>query len=451
MVELKMRLLLTLAIAAIAAADSILDWPYDLQAATDAYIYAYPPVLAEYTRRVQLESGSKMNQFRHMQHVPSPTDHQLIVRPNADTLYSSAWLNLTEEPLVLSVPKIGRYYILEFMDAYTNVFSDPGIRVVGTDEPRQYLITGPGFNGTVPSAMYQISSPTDLVWIMGRIRVTGTDEDYAEVHAVQAKFSLVPFSSSTSGLLLSQFSESRSGFVPGAPDIIKNLTIQEFYGNLTEYMCAYPPPADQDAEILQKLAHFGIVPCQKFEPTADQVAWLEKGRSLYSLSAVAQLAGKIHLVNWWSYLTKDIGAFGSDYAARAYIGQIGLAANIPQDAVYMKTVSDLQGDKYTMRFEKGQLPPVDGFWSITLYTPEGYFFVNDAKKYAVRDADPLRFDSDGSLTIYIQSQAPSVDLLPNWLPCPADSPWNLLIRLYSPHPEVLSFKWQPPMPMRHWF
>jgi hypothetical protein len=454
----KMKFVIGILALAVAASGSIFDWPSDLSHAIQAYIYAYPPILAEYTRRVQVGSdGTAMNKFRHMQHVPSPSDHQLIVRPNTDTLYSSAWLNLTEEPLVLSVPKIGRYYILEFMDAYTNVFSDPGIRVVGTDKPRQYLITGPKYNGTVPDGLIRIEAPTNLVWIMGRIRVTGTDEDYAEVHAVQKQFSLVPLSHFKSAVAMGIPSEvltftSGPEYIPGAPDIIKNLSIAEFYNNFTEYLCLYPPPAEQDAEILKTLeTSFGIVPCKKFEPTADQISWLEKGKTLFSLSAVAQLATKIHLVNYWSYLIKDIGSFGSDYAARAYIGQIGLAANIPEDAVYMKTLTDLVGDKYTVRFEAEKLPPVDGFWSITLYTPEGYFYDNPAKKYAVRDADHLKFDSDGSLTIYIQSEAPSVDLLPNWLPCPSNSSWNLLIRLYSPHPEVLSYDWVPPMPVKHWF
>ena len=168
--------------------------------AIDAYIYAYPLVTMEYTRRVMTNvdkpAGSKapMGQFARLRNYPAVDDHS-VTAPNADTLYTLAWLDVSKEPWILSIPDMkDRYFLFPILDGWTNVFQVPGKRTTGT-KAQKYAITGPGWSGTLPAGVTEYKAPTALVWVLGRIYCTGTPEDYKAVHALQDQVSVVPLSS----------------------------------------------------------------------------------------------------------------------------------------------------------------------------------------------------------------------------------------------------------------
>jgi hypothetical protein len=155
------------------------------------------------------------------------------------------------------------------------------------------------------------------------------------------------------------------------------------------------------------------------------------------------------VANHWSMNTDTVGVYGNYYLKRAIIAQQGLGANVPQDAIYPLNLGDQAGrpldgsNKYALHFDKATLPPVDAFWSVTLYDPEGYQVANPLNRFAVSSWMPLKYDPDGSLTLYIQNENPGKDKEANWLPAPK-GPFNLTMRLYAPKSEVLTGKWNPP-------
>ena len=168
--------------------------------AEEAYIYGYPLVTMEFTRRVMTNTAepegthAPMGQFLRMRTYPDASFKD-VTAPNADTLYSTAWLDLAKEPYVLSLPDVGdRYFLMPMLDGWTNVFQVPGTRTTG-NKAQTYAITGPGWKGTLPAGVKELKSPTDMVWILGRTYCTGTPEDYKACHAVMDKYQLVPLSS----------------------------------------------------------------------------------------------------------------------------------------------------------------------------------------------------------------------------------------------------------------
>src|SRR5215475_1839318 len=237
---------------------------------TEAYIYGYPLVTVEMTRRVLTnvekpeEDFAPMGQFANLRKYPSFT-FRVVTAPNADTLYSSAFLDLTREPYVLSLPnEHGRYYLMPMLSAWTDVFQVPGTRTTGTDA-QTYVITGPGWKGTLPQDVTEYKSPTNMVWILGRTYSTGTPVDYDFVHAIQDQYKLVP---------LSAYGKSYTppkGRVDPAIDMktpvrdqVNAMDAGEFFNTLAHLM-ADNPPAQADAPMVKKMKRLGIVPGQYFD------------------------------------------------------------------------------------------------------------------------------------------------------------------------------------------
>ncbi len=171
-----------------------------VDAATEVYIYGYPLVTMDMTRKqltnvaVPDAAHAPMGQLLKLRTYPA-VDNHAVTAPNADTLYTIAWLDVSREPWVFSIPDMGdRYYLMPMLDGWTDVFQVPGKRTTG-DKAQTYAITGPGWSGTLPAGVTEYKAPTGIVWILGRIYCTGTPEDYAKVHALQDKFSVVPLSS----------------------------------------------------------------------------------------------------------------------------------------------------------------------------------------------------------------------------------------------------------------
>jgi uncharacterized protein (TIGR03000 family) len=431
-----------------------------LQLGTEAYIYGYPLVTMEMTRRVMTnvaepsKGHAPMGQFAHMKTYPDASFKE-VTAPNADTLYSSAWLDLGKEPYILSLPDEGdRYFLMPMLSGWTDVFAVPGTRTTGT-KAQKYALTGPGWKGALPEGVKQLASPTNMVWIIGPTYCSGTPEDYKAVHALQAKYQLVPLSASGKDYT------PPKGKVD--PDIDMKTPVRDqvnkldagAYFKLLAALLKDNPPAKEDAPMVAKLARLGIVPGQDFD-LAKQGPAVAKGLAAApkagrgKILAGFQTAGR--LVNGWMVLTKT-GNYGTNYGDRALITLIGLGANRPQDAVYPTSDADADGKEYSgthryvMHFaSKKELPPVKAFWSLTMYNPEYFFVDNPLNRYTLSSRDALTENKDGSIDLYIEHESPGKKKESNWLPAPK-GPFVLMLRLYWPRetdPSILDGTWQPP-------
>jgi hypothetical protein len=409
-----------------------------------AYIYAYPLVLMEATG-----AGQPVNTLTHVPVFPRP-DTRKVIRPNADTLYSMAWIDLSKEPILIHVPdSSGRFYLLQFMDAWTETFADPGKRTTGTKEA-WFGLVGPGWTGKLPDNVTRYDAPTNLVWLLGRTQTNGAS-DYDNVHAFQRGMRMMPLSAYPNGkqTLGSALAFGKSGDVT-PPDQVKAMTPVEFFTAFAQAMKANPPHS-ADAAIVADLARVGIIPGKDLSPsqlTPEQLQAINEGGLAGSAQVESFGTHSDQATPGWNTFIRNVGRYGTDYMSRAITARLALGANPPEDAVYISTFADSTGQplngsmRYRMHFSNGQTPPIRAFWSLTAYDKDGYFIANPLNRYAIGDRDPLKFNPDGSLDLYIQSQDPGPDHQANWLPS-GDGPFNLTIRLYWPKEAILDGSWQP--------
>lgn len=431
------------------------------QIAAEAYVFGYPLVLMDFTRQLQTNvptatvGRAPVNQFSHTPMFPDDK-FRAIVSPNADTLYSIAWLDLRAEPLVLHVPDTGdRYYVLQALDGWTNVFASIGKRTTGTREAR-FLLAGPDWHGDVPNGMQVFRSPTDMGWIIGRVQTNG-QLDFLNVHKIQRGITLAPLSR------LGQPPQKPAPHVVDKsidmttppPKQVAALTGKEFFTRLNRLMTTNPPAA-ADAPALARFERIGVAPGDRSDfaqASVETAAAIEAapGEALKRINAAVTLPGATTTVNGWR-MNPQLGEYGTNYLKRAAVAMFGLGANLNADAIYPATKVDNRGDqltgakRYVMHFAAGQTPPVNAFWSISMYDMEQFFIANPIKRFAIGDRDALAFNADGSLDIYIQHDEPAQDdktRRANWLPAPAGD-FNLIMRLYWPQPAALDGKWKPP-------
>ena len=427
--------------------------------AVDTYVYGYPLVTMEMTRKVMTNIAqpdghhAPVGQFANMRTYPT-AQFKDVTAPNADTLYSVAWLDLAKEPYVFSIPEMkDRYFLMPMLDAWTNVFQVPGKRTTGTG-PQKYAITGPGWKGTVPAGVTEYKSPTNLVWILGRIYSTGTPEDYAAVHKIQDDLSLVPLSA------YGKPYTPPAGKVDPAVDMktavrdqVDRMDAASFFGFMAEAL-KRNPPAPEDAPMVDRMGKLGIVPGSDFDakklPPALGIA-LKTVPKLGQAKIMGHMKDAGTMENGWSVMT-DTGKYGTDYLQRAAIAAFGLGANLPQDAVYPTSEKDAQGHdyegahKYVIHIEKGQEPPVRGFWSLTMYDDKFFFVPNPLNRYTLSARNEFTRNPDGSIDLYLQKDDPGGDKTANWLPAPA-ARFIPMMRLYWPNdtpPSILDGTWKPP-------
>ena len=350
--------------------------------ATDAYIFGYPLVTMEMTRRIMTNvatpEGNRgpMGQFVKARQYPDASFRD-VTAPNADTLYTTAWIDVGSEPWVISIPDMkGRYFLFPMLDGWTTVFQVPGKRTTGTGA-QTYAITGPNWKGTLPAGVREYKSPTSMVWILGRIYCTGTPEDYKAVHEIQDQCKLVPLS--TYGKAYTP----PAGKVDPAIDMktavreqVNRMDAKEYFTLLAQLMKTNPPAAADRPEVA-RFAKIGLVPGQDFDAGKLNADFAKRIPSVAFDRIMAQfkLNKDVKDINGWAFTTKT-GIYGTDYLMRALVTAIGLGANRPQDAVYPTSQKDADdraydgAHKYVMRFPRGQLPPVRGFWSVTMYDAE---------------------------------------------------------------------------------
>jgi len=427
--------------------------------ARDAYVYAYPAVL-EYVTKMQgtnfaeptgVPSQSPFNQFGHARAFP-PADWKAVVRPNADTLYSVANLDLNE-PIVLSVPATDRYFLLPLLSMWTDVFASLGTRTTGRNTARDFLIVGPRWQGTAPQGLEIIRSPTRYVAIGGRTQTNGPS-DYESVYKVQAGYKLTPLSAWGKGDYVPPKNkvDPTIDMKTPPPQQVENMDALTFFGRFAEILKDNPPNAF-DYPMIHRLQRVGFNVGQSFDLNAapPEIKQAFERATSDGKALVAKLGRE-----WagtgskgWVYNVRSAD-FGVDYSYRAAVAYYALGMNLPQDAVYPSISSDANGQpldgnaKYVLHFEKGKLPPVAGFWSLTAYDTDGYFIPNPLNRQAIGDRSNLVPNADGSLTLYVQSTSPGPGKEANWLPV-ASSPFTLMLRLYAPKSEVLDRSWTLPL------
>ena len=429
------------------------------QIAEDAYIYGYPLITMEMTRRVMTnvsEPDGKRAPMGHLLRYRTYPNAEFkdVTAPNADTLYTTAWVDVGNEPWVLSLPDANdRYYLFPMLDGWTDVFQVPGKRTTGTG-PQTYAVTGPGWKGELPKGVIEYKSPTSIVWILGRIYCTGTPEDYAKVHKMQDEISLVPLSSYGK-----PYTPPPGKVDPGIDmktavrEQVNALDIATYF-NLLASLMSDNPPAAADAPVISKMTELGIKPGAPFDfalldPSVQAALKDVPKVSFDKIMAHFQDAGEN--INGWLFTTKT-GLYGTGYLERALVTAIGLGANRPQDAVYPTSEVDAEGKPYTgvnqyvMHFPKGQLPPVDGFWSLTMYNADYFFVDNPLNRYTISSRNDFKYNADGSVDLYLQQANPGPEKEPNWLPAPAGR-FIPMLRLYWPtekSPSILSGTWKIP-------
>lgn len=426
----------------------------------DAYIYGYPLVTMEMTRRVMTNvpapkgSHAPMGQFLLMRKYPDASFKD-VTAPNADTLYSTAWLDLAKEPYVLSLPDLGgRYFLMPMLSAWTDVFEVPGKRTTGT-KAQIYAITGPNWKGKLPEGITELKSPTNLVWILGRTYCTGTPEDYKACHALMDKYQLVPLSAHGKPYTPPEGKvDPTIDTKTPVRDQVHKMDAVSYFTLLAKLM-KDNPPAKADAPMVAKLAKIGLVPGKDFDASKLPAAAAREIPGVAQKKILGHFKdGGTHL-NGWLFTTKA-GVYGTEYLQRAFITAIGLGANRPQDAVYPTSEVDADGkpysgaNRYVLHFPKGQTPPADGFWSITMYDGDYFFVNNPLNKFTVSPRDALKYNADGSLTLYIQNASPGKDKEANWLPAP-EGRFVLMMRLYWPRenaPSIVNGTWNPPAVQR---
>jgi hypothetical protein len=427
----------------------------------DAYLYFYPLISTDITRltSTNIEAGKEplkgpMNTFVNAAAYP-PGDLKLVVRINFDTLYSLAWLDLTKEP-----DTDGRYFLLPMLDMWTDVFASPGWRTTGT-KAQTFLMTPPGWRPDLrdrfidefklPRDTQRIDAPTPYLVIIGRTKTDGPP-DYDAVHKIQAGYKVTP---------LSQWGKSPQPMtvkvdptidMKTPPKIQVDAMPANLYFTYAAELLKVNPPHITDQPMIAQLKKIGIEPGKSFDfDKADPairnalVSAREDAQKLmeWKTPTIARVA------NGWSMNTDTMGVYGNYYLKRAIVAQVGLGANLPEDAIYPLNVGDETGkpldgaNKYTLHFDKATTPPVNAFWSVTLYDTEGYQVPNTLNRFAVSGWMPFKYNGDGSLDLYFQNQNPGKEREANWLPAPQGA-FNLTMRLYAPKSEALTGKWNPP-------
>jgi len=430
----------------------------DFWLATDAYIYGYPLVTMEMTRRVitnvAAPEGTRapMGHIIKLRHYPDATFRD-VTAPNADTLYTTAFFDVGKEPWVLGLPDMkDRYFLMPMLDGWTTVFQVPGKRTTGTGA-QTYAITGPGWSGTLPAGVKEYKSPTNIVWLLGRIYCTGTPEDYAEVHALQDQVKLMPLSAYGKPYTPPAGKVDPSiDMKTAVRDQVNRMDAVAYFTLLAELLKTNPPSA-ADAPALAKFARIGLVPGQDFDASKLRADFAKRIPEIANDRIMIQfkINKDVHDINGWGFTTKT-GIYGTDYLMRALVTAIGLGANRPQDAVYPTSLKDGEGqaydgaNKYVMRFAKGQLPPVEGFWSLTMYDSAYFFVPNPINRYSISARQDLKANPDGSVDLYIQKDSPGADKESNWLPAPAGK-FILMLRMYWPNeanPSIIDGTWTIP-------
>ena len=458
-----------LAAALVAASASVLRWRMALLASlallaalggvlyaksehivlgAEAYVYGYPLVIMDLTRARAIQTVGPENQLQRIRQFPD-AQFKNVVRPNVDTLYTTAFIDMAQGPWVFEMaPNNLRYELMPFMDAWTHVFASPGTRTTGTGGG-SFLLVGPGWQGPAPEGMQLLRAPTRMVWLIGRTQTNGVS-DYPTVHPLQDGLKLRRLDASATAMA-KPAAPTPATSEPDLPPLagMKAMGTRAFFERLSALLVDNPP-APADGPMVLKLERIGLVPGQPPQwGLLDRLA-LGLGRWI----ADFKLAQEIHKLSdprrGWSTPPAVLGQYGTHYNIRACVAMVGLGANWPADATYPNTHGDASGQalngkhRYKLHFKPGALPPVKAFWSLTAYGADDYLIDNPLKRFALGDRDRLVYNPDGSLDVWIQASEPSGPAKTNWLPVQAGQDFSLNARLYWPRSAATDAQWRMP-------
>ena len=423
--------------------------------AHEAWVFGVPPVYIDtlISQRAGLPSGNSRrvprNQLVHYRDFSSLTGISMNVL-TVDCLYSVASIDLSAEPLVLSIPDINeRYWSLWFVDGWNNIPQTFGTRI-SSGKGGEFLLVGPNSKEPIPAGLTQSALPTSLAILFARISTSGSSE-LSVVHDFQDKFRLVP---------LSKWRGDNAPQTPDSPDgdMQVRLPVQEqllamppetFFDRLNTLL-VHNPPGPADAPLMNRISRLGIGAGAKFDFVTLRPEIQHAMRE-----GIAAGQGEVRsvdlgaAVNRWRYAL-DFGRFGTNYAYRAQRTLLGAGGTLAEDAIDPFSNQDSDGEpfdsgnRYVLTFRKEDLPPAKYMWSITLYNDEGSFAPNSAARHAIQSQQAIKFASDGSLSVFIQKDPPRQDQSSNWLPAPANGGFALVMRLYGPEKVVLDGSWKPP-------
>ncbi len=426
-----------------------------------AFVWAYPLIESMRTCRLQTMDGSDtavawradIDRLQHVRRAATAEDRD-VVTPANDLLYTTGWFNLANGPRLLQVPSSkshgGRYFVLALYDAWTNNFANPG---AGSSSPdgETIVLVGPGTPRLParPDDLRVVTAPTDLVWMIGRVVVGGTDGDAAQ--ALQDDIHLLCPAGTDSGTR----PDGVEHWIGAAEDTMAALAARPhdaeaiaaaFFGNLCQCLASTTVPA-ADTGLAHWFTRGKLVPGKAFDWNwidAPLRAGLVRG--LQDAAALLESGSRSHLARPWA-ASFALGRYGTDYLTRALTAYKGLGGLASDEAIYAMSDFDAEKNKldghnrYQMRFEAGDLPPADAFWSITLYAADRFLYPNDFQRFSIGDRTPgLRHDPDGGLTLQIGHAAPADRS--NWLPAPNGS-FYLVLRMYLPRAETRSWRIPP--------
>jgi len=435
--------------------------------ASEAYIYGFPMVMNYKTiynyvvDKENPEYKAPFNQIASEARLFTPAD-KAVVTPNADTPYSMLWMDLRAEPVVLTVPEMEpeRFYHFQLIDLYTHNFAYVGTLSTGNGAGK-FLIAGPGWNGEKPEGIIKvIQSETDVIFSITRTQLFGPD-DLAKVKEIQDSYGLQPLSA-----FLGTEAPSAKG-MPDFPEWVEGSQFDErFLGYLDFMMSLLEKPGDGEKPLWDRLARLGIGP----ENTFDYAALPPETQEALK-AGVKEGFGEIEM--FAKKHTSDPMISGKVLGTRAFLNEsaktnfkleapdilrsvaahMGLYGNSATEAIYPmyftdadKQPLDASTNRYTLTLEKGQLPPVKAFWSLTMYDGKTQLFIeNPLDRYLLNSPimDQFKLEGNGSLVLHIAKDSPGKELESNWLPAP-DGPFYIVLRLYGPEPDALKGKWMPP-------
>jgi hypothetical protein len=415
--------------------------PDEAQAiAYQAFMYGYPMaenycILWQSTLAVQ----QQFNTLYGKAQLYGPSD-TTVVTPNNDTAYSQGWLDLGTEPIVLQVPAVPqdppRYYSFQIIDSCTNNVTYVGSLTTGT-EPGNYVLAPPGMvPADVPNATV-LPMPSRYIFALGRTQILGPD-DIPRAQAIMNQYALTPLSK-----FLGQPAPPpapATSFLPATPSFVTTLAFFEYLNLALSFQT--PPAGDQP--LLDKFARIGVGAGSTFDPSTlePEIAGALQRGILEASNAIQRMTKEGATQNGWNLPEVSLPYFGTDwwtdYDFRSMTTRAGIYANSPSEAIYYRAYVDVDSNpldgagQYTVTFPAGQLPQATAFWSVTMYGADQFLVANSIDRYSLGTQSNLSVAADGSVTLYIQANAPAAAEQPNWLPSPASGSFYVVLRIYGP-------------------
>ena len=414
-----------------------------------AYRWGYP-LLAMVTNNAELY-GPITNGFYNMK---SAADDKARNSPgyNAETLYSAGALDLTAEPLVLTIPAMDdRFYVFPLQDAWGNIFGVVGTRTEG-NKGGNYLICGPGWKGRAPKGMKAFRSQTNIAFVPGRTMVRGPEDAKRVAETIQEQYALTPLSRWGHGAPNRNRDSLKEPLALDASKnyntVLINMPVNDYFNRLNATLVPNPP-YDYDKPVLDVFAKLGIGPGLTFDINAFSPA-VRQAMEEFARSDAPATMKLLKEQGMNDRLRRLCCRFGTAYYERYYQTFGGLGGNLMEDAIYIWLSKDAEGSKldgtgrYVVRFEPGQWPGARAFWSLTLYDKD-FFLARDMPldRHVLNDNSGMKANADGSLEIYLQADSPGPDKESNWLPAPRDEFFTIL-RVYWPERDMLDGKWHEP-------